>query len=87
MKWLKWLLGTGGECPVKVEETTCCDTKDTKCCDPVVEANAGRGDADPVVEEKVEGFVDEETGKVYKTAGALKGAQTRRKNKAKKAKK
>ena len=75
MKWLKWLLGTGGECPVKVEETTCCDTKeDTKCCEPVVEA-------------KVEGFVDEETGKVYKTAGALKGAQTRRKNKAKKAKK
>ncbi len=33
------------------------------------------------VKEKTEGFVDEETGKVYKTVGALKGAQTRRRNK------
>lgn len=34
-----------------------------------------------------EKFVDPETGKSYKTAGALKGAITRRKNKAKKNKK
>ena len=76
MKWLRWLLGTGGDAPIAVKESTCYDTKaeDTKCCDPVVE-------------KKVDGFVDEETGKVYKTAGALKGAQTRRKNKAKKSKK
>ena len=43
-----------------------------------------------VVTKKVkstEGYVDDVTGKVYKTAGALKGAQTRRKNKAKKSKK
>ena len=33
------------------------------------------------VKKKTEDFVDEETGKVYKTAGALKGAQTRRRNK------
>lgn len=33
------------------------------------------------VKEKVGGFVDDVTGKVYKTAGALKGAQTRRQNK------
>lgn len=32
----------------------------------------------------VKGFVDPETGKVYKTAGSLKAAQTRRKNKGKK---
>ncbi len=41
------------------------------------------------VEEKeskgnVKGFVDPETGKVYKTAGSLKAAQTRRRNKGKK---
>lgn len=32
------------------------------------------------------GYVDDETGKVYKTAGALKGVQTRRRNKKAKAK-
>lgn len=32
----------------------------------------------------VKGFVDPETGKGYKTAGSLKAAQTRRRNKAKK---
>jgi len=37
-------------------------------------------------EEKAEKFVDSETGKSYKTAGALKGAITRRKNKMKKSK-
>ncbi len=37
---------------------------------------------EPVMEDvKKEGFVDPETGKVYKTAGSLKAAQTRRKNK------
>ena len=56
MKWLKWLLGLGGD-----EKAT-----------PVVES----------VEKK--GFVDPETGKVYKTAGSLKAAQTRRRNKGKK---
>ena len=35
----------------------------------------------------VKGFVDPETGKVYKTAGSMKAAQTRRKNKGKKTKK
>lgn len=33
------------------------------------------------VKEKTKGFVDEVTGKVYKTESALKGAQTRRRNK------
>ena len=41
--------------------------------------------AEPVMEAvKKEGFVDPETGKVYKTAGSLKAAQTCRKNKGKK---
>ncbi len=56
MKWLKWLLGIGGD-----EKAT-----------PVVESV------------EVKGFVDPETGRVYKTAGSLKAAQTRRRNKAKK---
>ena len=63
MKWLRWLIG--GDDSETVADKSCCDVKETECCD------------DPIVE----GFVDEETGKVYKTAGALKGAQTRRRNK------
>lgn len=38
-------------------------------------------------EEPIKEFVDEETGKSYKTESALKAAITRRKNKAKKTKK
>lgn len=69
MKWLKWLLGIGGNekaTPVleSAEKKSCCVAKDS-----------------------VKGFVDPETGRVYKTAGSLKAAQTRRRNKAKKAKK
>ncbi len=74
MKWLRWLLGDNTAKTVGKEDKSCCDVKETECCDPIIE-------------EKVEGFVDEETGKVYKTAGALKGAQTRRRNKKAKAKK
>lgn len=69
MKWLKRLLGIGGDekaTPVleSAEKKPCCVAKDT-----------------------VKGFVDPDTGKVYKTAGSLKAAQTRRRNKDKKAKK
>ena len=38
----------------------------------------------PVAKKASGGFVDSETGKTYKTAGSLKAAQTRRKNKGKK---
>lgn len=81
MKWFKWLFSDNDT--VKIEETSCCDdmgTKDcckdeetdTACCD-----NTGTDDCCKV---KDEGFIDEKTGKVYKTASALKSVQTRRKN-------
>jgi len=66
MKWLKWLLGFGGDEKITVVESS--EKKTCKCSPKNV----------------VKGFVDPETGKVYKTAGSLKAAQTRRKNKAKK---
>ena len=40
-----------------------------------------------VENEKAVGFIDEETGKIYKTERGLKAARTRRLNKAKKARK
>ncbi len=73
MEFLKWLSEVFGGKP---------DT-------PVLKEAAPVKKASPAAKKAVAtgGFIDEETGKVYKTAGALKGAQTRRKNKAKKAKK
>lgn len=91
MKWLRWLFGDSS--PVKVEETLdlkvkeiiCCDDMGTKdCCKEEVSEDCcddtGTKDCCKEIEDKVEGFVDEKTGKVYKTASALKSVQTRRKN-------
>ena len=89
MKWLKWFLGDNSakvekelveirEAVVsKVEERVEDISGDVKVKAKVI--------AD-TVEKVAGGYVDDKTGKVYKTEGALKGAITRRKNKAKKAK-
>ena len=82
MKFLKWLFGCG-----------CKNKKDSSVLD-LTESVVVKVE-DKVVKEApkkaAEGYVDDETGKVYKTKGALKSAKTRRRNKkanaAKKSKK
>lgn len=84
MKFFDWLFGCG-----------CKNKKDSEVLnltDPVVVKVVEDVKVKPKAKvvkkapKKVpEGYVDDETGKVYKTKGALKSAQTRRRNKKAKA--
>lgn len=74
MNFFKWLFGIDDEVPTEKVEIK--ETVKTKVEEKMDEVKA----------EKKGGFIDSETGKVYKSERSMKAAITRRKNASKKKK-